>query len=143
MKNLQEFRAFLVPFISGIVTQVDSSAKAAQAKNAELSATIADMSQTIADLRSALDGKDKAKSDALMDQAEQQSIGLADLAQELNDTFNPTPAADAVAEAVKAAPEIATPELVEASETLGTPEPTEAVVVDAAIEAVALSVATV
>lgn len=143
MKSLQEFRAFLVPFIAGIVNQVDTNAQAAQAKDAERQIKEDELLATISELRATIESKDKVKTDALLDQAEQQSIDLTELRQELVAMFNPTPAADAVAEAVKAAPEIATPAVVEASETLGAPEPTEAVVVDAAIEAVAYSVATV
>jgi hypothetical protein len=136
--NLAAFKAFVTELISNIIAKCDAQAR----KDAE---TIATISAKAEELSKALEvanaAVEEAKAAALAT-ATRQAKYLDVLTTELQQTFNPTPVADALAVAVEASPEVETPVAVGDAVTIDTADSTPVEVVEASLEAIAESVET-
>jgi predicted trehalose synthase len=130
------FKAFLMKFIKSIVARCDEQAKADASTIADLSAKASALEAKVAELSAALAESSDATAKATAAVVAAQAAELNALTTELESTFNPSPAADAIAVVVTETPEISTPAVVEDATTLDEPEETPAEVSDAAIAAV-------
>jgi hypothetical protein len=135
--NLSQFKIFVISLIRSIIAKGDERAAADAATIAKVSADAAELSATVEQLKVALAESQDSGAKALVNQAADQAAGLDSLTTELQETFNPTPVADAVAETVQQSPEVTTPPEVTAADTIGEAEPTAITVVEAAIGAIA------
>lgn len=141
LMNGASFRTFIVTLITNIIAKGDARAKADAATIATLSSQCSELALTVENLKAALAAADAATAAKLAEQATTQAAELDALSSELESTFNPTPTADAVAEVVKETPEVPTPPVVEASAEVGTVVETPAPVAEAAVDAIAETVA--
>jgi hypothetical protein len=128
--NLAQFKTFVISLINSIISKGDDRAAKDAATIAKISADAAALAATVAELKAALAASQDAGTAAL---AAKTSDALT---TELQNTFNPTPVADAVAEVVAEAPEVETPDVVAKAPEVGTVTPTPTVVVEAAVEAI-------
>jgi hypothetical protein len=136
--NLAAFRAFVTDLISGIVSKCDAQAR----KDAEAIATISAKAEELSKaLEAANAAVEEAKAAALAT-ATTQAKYLDALTTELQNTFNPTPATDALAFAVHASPEVETPVAVEDAVMINTADSTPVEVVEASLEAIEAAVET-
>ena len=136
--NLAAFKAFVIELIGSIIAKCDAQAR----KDAE---TIATISAKAEELSKALEAANAAVEEAkvaALAAATAQAAELDALTTELQNTFNPTPVADAVATAVEESPRVDTPALLEEVTTIDTAEPTQSEVTEASLEAIADSVET-
>jgi hypothetical protein len=134
--NLSQFKTFVIALITGIIAKGDGRAAKDAATIAQLSADANTLRGTVKELEAALVASEDAAAKALVAKASEQAIALDTLSTELEETFNPTPVADAVAEAVTESPEVATPPVVESSDVIGEAVPTPPDVAAAAVEAI-------
>lgn len=134
--NLSQFKIFVISLIQAIIAKGDDRAAADAVTIAKLSADAAELSATVEQLKVAIAASQDSAAKALANQAADQASALDSLSTELEQTFNPTPVADAVSEAVESAPEVKTPEAVENAETIGEAVPTEPAVVESAVAAI-------
>ena len=135
--SLMQFKIFVITLINSIISKGDDRAAKDAATIAKLSADANELRGTVKELQAALAASEDAAAKALANQAADQAVALDALSTELEETFNPTPVADAVAEVVKDAPEVVTPPVVEAAETIGEAVVTPPAVAEAAVEAIA------
>lgn len=135
--NLMQFKTFVITLITSIITKGDDRAAKDAATIAKLSADANELRGTVKELQAALATSQDTAAKALVNQAADQAVALDALSTELEETFNPSPTADAVAEVVKESPEVVTPPVVEAAETIGDSLPTAPEVTAAAVEAIA------
>jgi outer membrane murein-binding lipoprotein Lpp len=135
--KFEKFRAAMVTLIQVIVEKGDRNGTADKAKIDKLSAASTAANAKVQELVAALAAKDIELATALAQENASALVELDALSTELEQTFNPTATADAVAEAVVETPEIETPEIVEEATTIGTNEETSQSVTDAAVEAIA------
>lgn len=135
--NLMQFKTFVITLITSIITKGDDRAAKDAATIAKLSADANELRGTVKELQSALATSQDTGAKALVNLAADQAVALDALSTELEETFNPTPTADAVAEVVKESPEVATPPLVQGVLTINSATPTPPVVTEAAVAAIA------
>jgi predicted trehalose synthase len=134
--NLAQFKTFVISLINSIISKGDDRAAKDAATIAKISADAAALAATVAELKAALAASQDAGTAALAAKTSEQASALDALTTELQNTFNPTPVADAVAEVVAEAPEVETPSVVAKAPEFGTVTPTPPVVVEAAVEAI-------
>lgn len=135
--NLMQFKIFVITLINSIISKGDDRAAKDAATIAKLSADAAELRGTVEQLKAELASSQESAAKALVNQAADQAAALDSLSTELEQTFNPTPVADAVSEAVADAPEVVTPPAVEAAATIGEAVATPPEVVAEAVEAIA------
>ena len=134
--NLAAFKAFVTELISNIIAKCDAQAR----KDAEAIATISAKAEELSKaLEAANAAVEEAKAAALATAAAQ-AAELDALTTELQNTFNPTPVADALAVAVEASPEVETPAPIDGGITIGTSEPTRDEVIEASLDAIEAAV---
>lgn len=135
--NLMQFKTFVITLINSIITKGDDRAAKDAATIAQLSADANELRGTVKELQAKLADSQDTGAKALVNLAADQAVALDTLSTELEETFNPTPTADAVAEVVKESPEVVTPPAVEAAETIGEAVETAPEVAVEAVEAIA------
>jgi aminopeptidase N len=130
--NLAAFKAFVTELISNIIAKCDAQAR----KDAEAIATISAKAEELSKaLEAANAAVEEAKAAALA-AATAQAAELDALTTELQNTFNPTPVADALAVAVEASPEVETPVSLFDAVTIDTADSTPVEVVEASLDAI-------
>lgn len=134
--NISQFKLFVTNLFKSLISKCDAQAKADAATIAQLSADISTLTGTVKDLESALATSKDEAAKAIVSQVMAQADALNELSSELEATFNPSPVADAVADAVQESPEVVTPVEVINAETIGEPVATATEVSDAAVASI-------
>jgi hypothetical protein len=136
--NLAAFRAFVTDLISDIVSKCDAQAR----KDAEAIATISAKAEELSKALEASNAAVEEAKAAALATATTQAAELDALTTELQNTFNPTPVADALAVAVESSPEVETPAAFEDAVMINTADSTPVEVVEASLEAIEAAVET-
>lgn len=136
ISNFSDFKSFLLNLLKQIVESGDAKARQLQAKVEELSAELSAAYKTIGELEDQVKESENAKTKALAAQLAEQLAMLDALSTEIAESYNPTPVADAVINAVKDSDTMPTPEIISTVQTLDVHEPTMVEVSDAAVDAI-------
>ena len=134
--NISQFKEFVLNLFTGLIAKCDAQAKAYATTIAQMSADADALAAKVKELESALVASQDEAAKAIASQAMAQADALNQLSSELEATFNPSPVADAVAEAVQESPEVVTPVEVINAETIGEPVETPTAVSDAAVASI-------